>query len=223
MPLDILLEVFGHLHPLDLLHLARCTKSLRAILMHRSARAIWKQALSNVPGMPDCPSDLNEPQFANIAFSTHCHECLDTDIEGPMSILWAFRTRLCSSCREPMVSDNDSMSKLPLWNGTCLADLVPAANCSVGKGRRLRFYQWRRYSDMHGVFRDMRTVPDRDQYIAQRKAYMIQYAQDTDRCIEWTDRVLAEIKRAKEERRKARKAMKQERLNAQATIQEGQS
>lgn len=91
----------------------------------------------------------------------------------------------------------------------------------------MRFYQWRRYSDMHSIFRDMRTVADRDGYIAQRKAYMVQYAQvsscvcagtlrgidawrwgqDTDRCIEWTDRVLAEMKRAKEERRKARKAM----------------
>jgi len=43
MPLDILLEIFSYLQPMDLLHLARATKALRAILMQRSgAASVWK-------------------------------------------------------------------------------------------------------------------------------------------------------------------------------------
>ena len=75
MPLDILYEVsidkktfekvvldcpicqqiFGHLRPYDILRLARTTKALRGILMRRSAISVWKDARSNVEGLPDCP------------------------------------------------------------------------------------------------------------------------------------------------------------------------
>ncbi|KII86833.1 hypothetical protein PLICRDRAFT_113612, partial [Plicaturopsis crispa FD-325 SS-3] len=83
-------------HPSDLLQLARCTKPLRAMLTSRDARPIWRQTLSNVtPTMPPCPPDLNEMQYANLAFSTHCHECCSHTRD---EILWAFRVRLCENC-----------------------------------------------------------------------------------------------------------------------------
>ena len=90
MPLDILYEVsdsplitamtlwndaqiFGHLRPYDLLRLARTTKALRNILLRRSAKSVWKDALANIEGLPVCPDDLNEPQFASLAFDPFCH------------------------------------------------------------------------------------------------------------------------------------------------------
>jgi hypothetical protein len=66
-------QIFGHLLPLDVLHLARTTKDFRRVLMHRSAKSIWKSALSNVPGLPECPPDMSHPAFANLAFDPHCH------------------------------------------------------------------------------------------------------------------------------------------------------
>ena len=90
MPLDILFEVglqfmrhsqgspadaaqiFSHLHPWDVLRLARTTKSLRDILMRRSSISIWKNALMNTPGMPECPNDMTEPEFINLAYDKHC-------------------------------------------------------------------------------------------------------------------------------------------------------
>jgi len=91
MPLDILFEVgatlhrtnglmftmippqiFGHLNPLDLLHLARTTKDLRAILMKRSSISIWKHARSHFDDLPECPSDLSEPQYAEFLFGKAC-------------------------------------------------------------------------------------------------------------------------------------------------------
>ena len=66
-------QIFGHLHPLDLLHLARTTKAFRRVLMHRSAISVWKAARATIPGQPDCPPAMSEPQWANLAFGLQCH------------------------------------------------------------------------------------------------------------------------------------------------------
>jgi hypothetical protein len=88
MPVDILLEVryqqpnplcslsyqiFSLLNPLDIVRLARTTKALRRILMSHSAIAVWKAALTREPEFHNMPTDMNEPQWANLAFSNHCH------------------------------------------------------------------------------------------------------------------------------------------------------
>ena len=43
--------------------------------MTKSALGVWKAARENVEieGLPECPSDLNEAQFANLLFFNHCH------------------------------------------------------------------------------------------------------------------------------------------------------
>lgn len=97
MPLDILLEIFSYLQPMDLLHLARATKALRAILMQRSgAASVWKSAFTNAtPAPPSCPSDLNLPQYANLLYGRHCQFC--SSIYGSL-VDWCNRIRTCSSC-----------------------------------------------------------------------------------------------------------------------------
>ncbi|KAJ6597218.1 hypothetical protein DFH09DRAFT_114194 [Mycena vulgaris] len=95
MPLDILFEIFSCLDPPDVLRLARTTKDLRNVLMRRSAISIWKSAFLNDPDLPGVPDGLNEPQYANLAFSPHCHFCF---IAGEHNILWAFRVRACNKC-----------------------------------------------------------------------------------------------------------------------------
>ncbi|RPD66422.1 hypothetical protein L226DRAFT_479062 [Lentinus tigrinus ALCF2SS1-7] len=95
MPLDILYEVFTHLRPYDLLHLARTTKTLRKLLMTRSSSTIWRRARENVPQLPECPKDMSEPAYANLLFDPHCHFCLTPRTMKPM---WACRVRCCKSC-----------------------------------------------------------------------------------------------------------------------------
>lgn len=68
-------QIFGHLHPLDLLHLARTTKPFRRVLMSRSAISVWKDARSKIVGMPECRPSTSEPAYANLAFDFHCHVC----------------------------------------------------------------------------------------------------------------------------------------------------
>lgn len=43
IPLDTLHEIFRKLEPVDLLHLSRASKSLRTIVMEKSARYIWEE------------------------------------------------------------------------------------------------------------------------------------------------------------------------------------
>lgn len=69
----ILHEVFSHLLPLDILHLVRTTKALRATLLHRSATSVWKASLSNIANLPPCPDDLSLPFYINLLFDSHCH------------------------------------------------------------------------------------------------------------------------------------------------------
>ncbi|KAG6851129.1 hypothetical protein H0H93_001009 [Arthromyces matolae] len=57
---------------MELLNLARTTRALRAILMKRSSRLVWRTTIRNI-GLPACPSDLDEPQYVNLAFDDYCH------------------------------------------------------------------------------------------------------------------------------------------------------
>lgn len=46
---------------------------MRGILMRPSATSVWKEALAQVDGLPGCPSDLTEPQWAHLLFDAYCH------------------------------------------------------------------------------------------------------------------------------------------------------
>lgn len=45
--------------------------------MSRTSAYLWKAARANVEGLPECPSYLSEPQYANLVFSPHCHVSLE--------------------------------------------------------------------------------------------------------------------------------------------------
>ncbi|KAJ7657995.1 hypothetical protein B0H17DRAFT_955493, partial [Mycena rosella] len=87
--------IFGHLAPLDILNMARATKDLRRVLMHRSAVSIWKASLRQISGLPECPHDMSEPAWANLAFSAHCHNCFAHRVQ---KVDWLLRIRLCGQC-----------------------------------------------------------------------------------------------------------------------------
>ncbi|KAF8996628.1 hypothetical protein BDQ17DRAFT_1329850 [Cyathus striatus] len=85
MPLDILLEIFGQLDPLDLVRLTRTTKTLRRVLLERSAVGVWKQARGNLVNFPKCPKDMSEQAFACLILESHCQrlctKCIMEDSE----------------------------------------------------------------------------------------------------------------------------------------------
>ncbi|KAG6895532.1 hypothetical protein C0992_000788 [Termitomyces sp. T32_za158] len=95
MPLDILLEIFMYLTPVEILSLSRACKSLRRTLMTKTAEYVWKQARLNLDDFPDCPDDLAEPQFANLIFAALCDYC--NKAKGRYFI-WSIRRCYCGLC-----------------------------------------------------------------------------------------------------------------------------
>ncbi|KAF9029406.1 hypothetical protein BDZ89DRAFT_1132987 [Hymenopellis radicata] len=96
-PVDVVLVIFSHVEPLDLLRLSRTTKALRKLLMSKSSIGVWQSARLGMEGLPPMIEGLNEPQYANLLFDTHCHNCLKTPTKY---IIWAVRMRLCKQCLE---------------------------------------------------------------------------------------------------------------------------
>ncbi|KAF7970227.1 hypothetical protein HWV62_24764 [Athelia sp. TMB] len=122
MPLDILYEIFGHLHPYDLLRVARTTKALRAILLRRSA------------------SDLTEPQYASLAFDSFCHFCAAPSIH---STFWECRVRVCKKCTQThfMCREDILMSfRLIMENYKYALPCMPSGSVPAGKYRDLTLY-----------------------------------------------------------------------------------
>ncbi|CAL1707751.1 unnamed protein product [Somion occarium] len=95
MPLDILFEVFVYLEPMDLLNLARTSKPFKQLLVDRTAARFWRAARENIKGLPDCPSFLSEPAYANLCFDAHCHNCLKPNIQ---TVHWEVKARYCQPC-----------------------------------------------------------------------------------------------------------------------------
>ncbi|KAI0721702.1 hypothetical protein C8T65DRAFT_630946 [Cerioporus squamosus] len=100
MPLDILIEIFGFMHPRDLLNLARTSKPFRALLMSRSSISMWRASIQGVEDLPKCPSYMSEPAYVNLLFFPHCHGCLKPNVQ---TILFEFGARYCNSCKQKML------------------------------------------------------------------------------------------------------------------------
>ncbi|KAH9483658.1 hypothetical protein JR316_0003128 [Psilocybe cubensis] len=137
--LSILYEIFSYLSPLDLLNIARSNKANKAFLYSPERKSLWKAARRNFPGLPDCPADMTEPQYAFLAFGEECHvpEC-DTRLPKKLHTIWSGRTRLCTRCvrgrfgpayinGKPRGSDSEFYSKLKP-----LLDLLPTVRMPNG-------------------------------------------------------------------------------------------
>ncbi|KAI4525940.1 hypothetical protein K525DRAFT_251183 [Schizophyllum commune Loenen D] len=101
LPLDILFEIFGHLNPADLLHLARVNKYLRATLLRKDWKPLWEISVRGyrTPIPPCLDERLELPQYVNLLFGQHCFGCA-TCKRGihTMQTLWCFLERICVAC-----------------------------------------------------------------------------------------------------------------------------
>ncbi|KAI9068286.1 hypothetical protein FKP32DRAFT_1642714 [Trametes sanguinea] len=106
MPWDVLIEILQLSHPADLISLARTTKSLRAFLMSRKSIHLWKTARQRVSlSIPDCPSELSEPQYAVLLFTSECTLCGEP---GIIKAAWELLARYCRSCAvRDLLTDTD--------------------------------------------------------------------------------------------------------------------
>ncbi|KIO33095.1 hypothetical protein M407DRAFT_17962 [Tulasnella calospora MUT 4182] len=102
MPVDIFTEICSYLEPHDLRRLALTSKRLWDILMTKEVRHIWKTALTSVPDLPECPTDLNEPQYVCLLYSSECYTigCTSRGTKAD----WFHRVRFCSTCYQPKMT-----------------------------------------------------------------------------------------------------------------------
>ncbi|KAG8975303.1 hypothetical protein FRC05_005861 [Tulasnella sp. 425] len=96
LPVDIFAEVCRYLKPVDLLQLARSSRRLREILTSKDAKNIWRTSRLLIEGLPDCPSDMSEPQYATLMFEIGCQGCY----AKTRKTYYKLRLRMCPTCIE---------------------------------------------------------------------------------------------------------------------------
>ncbi|SJL13377.1 uncharacterized protein ARMOST_16819 [Armillaria ostoyae] len=181
IPFDVLFEICEHLEPLDLLHLSRTTKDLRAILLQRSSSFIWKSARENV-NLPPLPDDLTEPQYASLAFDNYCQCCF----KSTKLVQWQFRLRYCRSC---LYWNNDITTDprdLPSW----ILQYVPRFILSTNIGRRRRcetFYHTPSINELEELL-----CNGRGNWFDRKDASFRRLTEHSDACEKWASDRAAE-------------------------------
>ena len=64
-------KIASHLGPIDLLRMSRASKTLRSFLLSKSSKSVWAAAEAAL-GLPACPSDLSNPNYASLLFESFC-------------------------------------------------------------------------------------------------------------------------------------------------------
>ncbi|KIO33101.1 hypothetical protein M407DRAFT_235976 [Tulasnella calospora MUT 4182] len=87
--------------------LSLTSKRLRDILITKEARHIWKTAIAFVPYLAECPTDLNEPQYVCLLYSSEC-DMTDCTSRGT-KLDWFHRVRFCSACHDVKMKNEWSL------------------------------------------------------------------------------------------------------------------
>ncbi|SJL02255.1 uncharacterized protein ARMOST_05581 [Armillaria ostoyae] len=177
MPLDIWLEIFEVLHPLDLLHLARSTKHLRSVLMSRSLSTIWKNArLSS--DFPEPMPGLSEPAWVSLLFEPNCHFCVKGTVH---TVDFTFRARVCGNCTEQQIISHRVVLPLHVLFGSkdettreilaCLPTRCSSRKPFKGQNISLR----REYEQVRAHYVSL-SSDQRKTYREERKAFIAEIA-----------------------------------------------
>ncbi|GAA5927869.1 hypothetical protein JCM10213_000914 [Rhodosporidiobolus nylandii] len=96
LPVDILIEIAGHLDPLTLLNFTRVNKSFRAIFTSRSSKSAWHAARKTL-ALPDLEAEVfSEMAYASLLFEKECHVCGKV---GAKIVNVDVRHRFCKPCQ----------------------------------------------------------------------------------------------------------------------------
>ncbi|KIJ10785.1 hypothetical protein PAXINDRAFT_101915 [Paxillus involutus ATCC 200175] len=176
--LDVLLHIFTFLLPMDLLNLARTTKAFRRLLMQKSSAPVWEAARRQTEhDLPDCPPDLSEPQYANLAFDPHCHNCWRL----AHTIHWQLRRRYCLECRKKCL-------RRP--GGRVPMNVSPMEFLNIGPGRVEWVVDIKQHDKLVEEY-DKISIDKRDEFVAQKKRMVSDINEHAGECRQWLERVNA--------------------------------
>ncbi|QRV84693.1 valine-tRNA ligase [Ceratobasidium sp. AG-Ba] len=176
MPFDVFTEIASCLTPGDLVALSWSNKSLRKMLLQRSASHIWRCAQSNVHGLPSCPPGMSEPQYAVLVFGKVCTICGASTRAKVDPFLHA---RLCSSCRD------EHLIEISRWANPILIhnDLVEHSECT---GVKLKSAPHPRGA--RPVFSLVRSVKE---VLEKREMYLMD--DDMSKLFDWNDARIVQV------------------------------
>ncbi|KAJ7639971.1 hypothetical protein DFH06DRAFT_1216249 [Mycena polygramma] len=99
MQLDVVLEVLGHLHPIDLIHVSCTSKEFHELLRSPVTDSTWRNSFLVEYKLPQCPPQLSGRRWAKLLFGPR--ECgrPDTDSDYILSRL------ACVRCLEENLLD----------------------------------------------------------------------------------------------------------------------
>ncbi|KAJ7055848.1 hypothetical protein C8F01DRAFT_447397 [Mycena amicta] len=101
--IDILLEILAYLHPLELIQVARTTKSLRAVLLSPVADSTWRTSFRLDEYAPRPPEGFPARRWAKLLFGPRiCDLCHTPRVDANYTI-WR---RLCLACETAHSSDD---------------------------------------------------------------------------------------------------------------------
>ncbi|KAJ3740507.1 hypothetical protein DFH05DRAFT_1529107 [Lentinula detonsa] len=187
VPLDVILEVFCYLDPGDLLRLARTSKDLRGILMSKTSESIWCIARGNVEGLPPCPVDLNEPQYAHLLFESYCHICMHSGRRE--TILWKFRMRSCKRCLWTFPSayiDNAYYNDHPLSILYRHLDILPRESVQRRSSHRREQIGHTEIAERYKTEYDaLETEDDRKAWLTRKSQERLAIANHSELCESW--------------------------------------
>ncbi|KAF7290605.1 hypothetical protein MIND_01300700 [Mycena indigotica] len=176
--LDVMFEVFGHLHPFDLVHLSRVNKTFRQLLLCPTSDVVWRNVF-RVGVLPPCPPQVSGRRWAKLLFGRQlCDECM-TPNTLPDFILCR---RLCTECMNKCLS-NEMSTHL-------INDLLLKTN--VG-----RFWP----SEAEAVAMDYERLREADQrkpdgydsllepFVERRKKFLRDREEAANTAVEWTQEI----------------------------------
>ncbi|KAJ7176242.1 hypothetical protein C8R43DRAFT_1197867 [Mycena crocata] len=95
MHLDILFEVLSHLHPIELVHVSRTSKTFRALLHSPSADSTWRNTSLLRDPLPECPPEISARRWVKLLFGEQICDYCGTPNTVPD---YTIRRRLCTPC-----------------------------------------------------------------------------------------------------------------------------
>ncbi|KAF8435086.1 hypothetical protein L210DRAFT_1053936 [Boletus edulis BED1] len=185
--LDVLFLIAAYIHSVDLLNLARTCKSLRQLLMDKSSTFVWMEARRQVRGLPPCPADLTEPEYANLVFCARCHECG----KYTTTILWNVRRRFCPGCRIRRLRLHSSCNEVIRKNKVLAEEYI-----TVKKECQMRVDKDQAASFMA----EYRQSSDKEQFISDKQKQRSVIIRHARKCEVWQEKRELEHKQDKKAR-----------------------
>ncbi|GAA5860181.1 hypothetical protein JCM8547_009217 [Rhodosporidiobolus lusitaniae] len=145
LPVELLVEIFSHLDPPDLLALSVVNKNYRSLLTTASSHPIWKAARERFELPKMTAGGFTELQYAQLMFGSECQSC------GAGKVRLAdfyLRRRWCKYCRKEKIVRLDFLKRTHPHLHPLTRECVISSDYTPGDVR------WRR-SASYGTIEDL--------------------------------------------------------------------